>query len=73
MSVRYTVAANDTQSRLNNISVSSIRPFSGDLLLPSYFSQAQGEASAWQVLKPERGLSAGNRRAVGVSQRRPAR
>jgi hypothetical protein len=40
--VRYTVAANDTQSRLNNISVFVDPTIPVDLLLPSYFSGARG-------------------------------
>ena len=48
--VRYTVAANDVRSGLNNINVFVDPTIPVDLLLPSYFSQARGEASAWQVL-----------------------
>lgn len=58
--VRYTITANDTQSGLNNISVFVYPTIPVGLLLPSYFSQARGEASAWQVLdlQPEaRGYS----------------
>jgi len=78
--VRYTVAAGDTQSGLNNINVFVDPTIPVDLLLPSYFSQARGEESAWQVLDllPEaRGyppvvdarwayLSVGRRGDVGV-------
>lgn len=50
VSVRYTVAANDTQSVLNNINVFVSPTIPVDLRLPNYSSQARGEASAWQVL-----------------------
>jgi hypothetical protein len=78
--VRYTVAANDTQSGLNNIGVFVDPTIPVGLLLPSYFSQARGDASAWQLLdlQPEaRGyplvidarwayLSVGRRGDIGV-------
>ena len=48
--VRYTVAAHDLQSGLNGIIVFVDPTIPVGLLLPSYFSQARGEASAWQLL-----------------------
>jgi hypothetical protein len=53
--VRYTAAANDSNSRLNGIDAFVAPTIPVGLLLPSYFSQAQGEAGAWQVidLQPE--------------------
>ena len=38
------------QSGLNNINVFVDPTIPVDLLLPSFFSQVRGEASAWQVL-----------------------
>ena len=78
--VRYTVAPNDTQSGLNHINVFVDPTIPVGLLLPSYFSQARGEAAAWQVLdlQPEaRGyppvidarwayLSVGRRGDIGI-------
>ena len=48
--VRYTVAPNDTQSGLNHINAFVDPTIPVGLLLPSYFLQARGEASAWQIL-----------------------
>jgi hypothetical protein len=48
--VRYAVAPNDTVSGLNGIDVFVDPTIPVGVLLPSYFSQARGEASAWQVL-----------------------
>jgi hypothetical protein len=48
--VRYTAAAGDTQSGLNGINVFVDPTIPVGVLLPSYFSQAHGDAAAWQVI-----------------------